>query len=158
MVGEDTAFGVSGDAEPSLPWHWAALPLAGGDGCWVQAVGMGKPAPACLCQHPAHLAPPNPLANPTPGYPNGAVLPSTQPRGRLPPGFSLLHVLTGGLSGHVGVGRDHSHAPGFASPLSGSRGGAPYSTGVWGWAAGPHLIASSWAGASETYRFPWHGT
>lgn len=67
MVDEDTAFGVSENAELSLPWHWAALPLAGGDGCWVRAVGTGKPAPACLCQHPPHLAPWHPqIPSPTP--------------------------------------------------------------------------------------------
>lgn len=126
--------GVSGDVKPSLPWHWAALPLTGEDGCWVWAVGMGKPASACLYQHPAHLAPPNPPTNPTPGYPEGAMLPlpSIQPQGRLSLGFPLLHLLTGGLSGHPGLGSDHSHPLGFAPPSSGSSGSTPHSTGVWG--------------------------
>lgn len=134
LVEEDTAFGVSGDAEPSLPWRRAALTLTGGDGCWLWAVGMGKPAPACLCQHPAHLTRPYALTYPTPGYPKGAVLPlpSTQPWERPSPGFPLLHFLTGRLSGHLGVGRGHSHPLGFAPPLSGSSRGAPHSTGVWG--------------------------
>lgn len=52
--------------------------------------GDGEACPCLPLPVPCPPGTPNPLANSTPGYPNGAVLPSTQPRGRLPPGFPLL--------------------------------------------------------------------
>lgn len=121
---------------------------------------MGKPAPACLCQHPAHLAPPNALASPTPGYPRGAVLPlpslsSTQPQRRLPPGFPLIHLLTGGLSWHPGVGREHSHLLGFAPLGRGAVGVLPTALAF----GGPcrHTPHSQQLVRSPRNVFPWHG-
>lgn len=158
MVGEDTAFGISGDAEPSLPWHWAALPLAGGDGCWVRAVGMGKPAPACLCQYPAHLEPQIPSPTPLQGIPMGLCCPLPSPGG----GFLLASPSSRPHWRVVrtpGGGQRPQPCPRVCLPfVREQRECSPQHWCLGGGAAGPHLIASSWAGASETYRFPWRGT
>lgn len=152
-MAEDASFWASGGADPSPPWHRAALPLTGG-ALLSAALGTGSgdggghmgrdPAPACTL--PAALPawhPQLPLLGPAPGVSHGCCAPPAPCPARGPHpvpwgGFSLVHTpssplpegVRGGRTPSV-VGRDPSQSPGFASPFLGGLAGKQ-------WGCHPH--------------------